>query len=600
MGSSAMRMGLLRVSALAGLMAAAASTAACAQADQAVSRGLRGDWLGQKPPGLVPELFAPGVVSTERDEINAVFSPDGREFYFSVFQGGRGYAMMTMTRDGDEWSEPRPVPFAADVSEVDMFMTHDGGRLFYISKRPLTEGGPPSSGYMIWMTEREEGGWAEPRPLDSRINGGSRQLYPTLTRDGILYFGSTRDGTQGSDLFRAAWEDGAFLEPQRLGPAINSEYDETDALIAPDESWMVFTSSDRPDGFGGGDLYVSFRRSDGSWTAAQNMGEGINTAYSEFTPILSPDGRYFFFASGRAGSDDLYWVDAAIIQGFQEIQVEPYLGQSPPGRTPELFAPGVVSTDRNELNASFSPDGREIFFSQGSRGVNTIMTLERGADGSLERVTAPFSGTHSDVDPFYSPDGRRIYFSSKRPMDHQGDSRDSNLWYVEREQRGGWADPVIMTEVNHESADDYYTSITADGTLYFSRFGANGGPGDVYRWSTSGASPAEPELVASPVSTEHSEHDPFVAPDGSYLIFTSDRPGGLGRGDLWVAFLQEDGAWGEPVNMGPEINSSGYDYCAMLSPDGAYLFFTRNVGGNGEIYWVDAAVIEELRPEGGG
>ena len=86
-----------------------------------------------------------------------------------------------------------------------------------------------------------------------------------------------------------------------------------------------------------------------------------------------------------------------------------------------------------------------------------------------------------------------------------------------------------------------------------------------------------------------------MAPDGSYLIFTSNRENGHGRGDLWVVFRNPDGSWSDAVNMGPKINTSAYEYCAMLSPDGKYLFFTRNEGGNGDIYWVDASVIDEFR-----
>ncbi len=82
------------------------------------------------------------------------------------------------------------------------------------------------------------------------------------------------------------------------------------------------------------------------------------------------------------------------------------------------------------------------------------------------------------------------------------------------------------------------------------------------------------------MNTEFSEHDPFVAPDESYLIFTSTRPGGFGREDLYIGYKKVDGSWTEPKNMGKTINSSGVDFCPMLSPDGKYLFFTRNIDRN--------------------
>lgn len=277
-----------------------------------------------------------------------------------------------------------------------------------------------------------------------------------------------------------------------------------------------------------------------------------------------------------------------------------YLGQTPPGMTPELFAPGVVSTRALELNAVFTPDGNEFYFTRRIEDRSTLMTM-RQVDGTWTApAIAAFSGSYDDVDPFISRDGRRLYFSSKRPVDGAGDAtgdgrgepKDADLWYLERQDGGDWGEPVRLAGLATEGQDDYYTSVSDDGTLYFSIFEADGAGGDIYRAprQDDGFGPAE--RVDGGISTAASEHDPFVSPDGSYLIFTSDRPGGHGSADLYISFANPDGAWTEPVNMGKSINSAHYDFCAMLSPDDNYLFWTsRN-----EIYWVDAKVIDSLRP----
>ncbi len=275
---------------------------------------LDGPYLGQEPPGLTPVVFAPDIVSTGSDEVNSVFSPDGKEFYFAKFAGGRGYTIMVMRWEANGWSAPRVAPFSGDYSEVDVFITHDGRRLFFISKRPLTPGGQRSPGYQIWVMERENGGWGQPVHLSRTINMGTRQLFPTAAAGGNLYFNSTVGGSGRGDFFRSVYRNGEYGPPESLGDSINTLYDETDILVAPDESFLIFTSVERPGGFGNGDLYVSFRDGDGCWTAAQNMGDDINTASSEFSPALSPDGRYLFFTSRRSGSDDIYWVDAQIIE----------------------------------------------------------------------------------------------------------------------------------------------------------------------------------------------------------------------------------------------------------------------------------------------
>jgi Tol biopolymer transport system component len=264
---------------------------------------------------------------------------------------------------------------------------------------------------------------------------------------------------------------------------------------------------------------------------------------------------------------------------------------------PTVFAPGVLSTDANELNCALAPDGSMVVFSEWRDGRNTLMVIHQEDGGWSARKVLPFSGSASDVDPFFSADGTRLYFSSKRPRDADDRTGDSDIWWVERNAAGEWGEPAPVEGVNSPDMDEYYTSISSRGSLYLSVFPEHGSPGDIYRAEPVEGGYAPPQRIGGGVSTEHSEHDPFIAPDESYLIFTSDRPLGFGRGDLWVVFRNDDGSWSEAVNMGPQINTEAYEYCAMLSPDGRQLFFTRNAGGNGDIYHVDAAVIEELRAE---
>ncbi|UCD24013.1 MAG: PD40 domain-containing protein [Gemmatimonadota bacterium] len=246
-----------------------------------------------------------------------MFSPDGKEFYFSRFTGGRGYTIMVMREGENGWMEPEVAPFSGDYSEVDMFITHDGQRFFYVSKRPLTPDGARSPGYQIWSMSRDGYGWSEPVHLGSTVNMGPRQLYPTVAANGNLYFNSAVSGYGEGDFFKSTYNAGSYGVPENLGDSVNSEYDETDALIAPDERFLIFTSVGRADGFGNGDLYISFRKADGTWTTAKNMGDRINTVSSEFCPMLSPDGKYFFFTSRRNGSDDIFWVDASIIDSYR-------------------------------------------------------------------------------------------------------------------------------------------------------------------------------------------------------------------------------------------------------------------------------------------
>jgi Tol biopolymer transport system component len=275
-------------------------------------QGLTGEYLGQKPPGAAPEVFARGIVSTPRHEFNAAFSPDGGEFFFSVSESSGRETMMRMVRREGRWSRPQPAPFVSPRNDCDPFFSSDGRRLYFISTRPKREGGK-SKDWDIWYVERVSGGWSQPINIGPPINSAHNEYYVSLTNQGTVYFASNRPGGMGSfDIYRSRFVDGRYLEPENLGAEVNSPYLEHDPFVAPDESYVIFTSVDRPGGFGEGDLYISRRRTDGTWTQAANLGPSFNTSGYDFCPMVSPDGKYFFFT--RQG--DIYWISMQVIREF--------------------------------------------------------------------------------------------------------------------------------------------------------------------------------------------------------------------------------------------------------------------------------------------
>ncbi len=303
---------------------------------------LQGPYLGQAPPGLEPVVFAEGVVSTGMNELNSVFSPNGSEFYFSVEAGPMHWVMMvSFLRDG-VWTKPEAVDFTGPYSAVDMAFSSDGSRLFYCSNRPLSGSGEPSETVDIWYVERTADGWSAPINPGPPVNSDYHEFYPSLTTDGTLYFQSQRPGGPGpGDIYRSRFVDGQYREAELLPPPINTENSEGDALISPDESFIIVTArAPRPEARDA-DLYVSFRRDDDSWTERIWLGDKVNSDQSENCPTLSPDRRFFLFTSrrmtGRPGEGesydelherwnqpgfghnhgDIYWVDAAIIEALR-------------------------------------------------------------------------------------------------------------------------------------------------------------------------------------------------------------------------------------------------------------------------------------------
>jgi ankyrin repeat protein len=275
---------------------------------------LEGEYLGQEKPGLTPVMFAPGVVSTEKGELNSVFTPDGKEFYFAIQTGRMKWEIMVMKQENNRWSKPTVTSFSGQYSDVDPFISPDGKKLFYASNRPLEANGEPKKDFDIWVVERIKDGWSQPWNPGSPINSEEEEFFPTVTTDGTMYFQSKRPGCGGErDIYRSRPVNGKYEKVENVGDVINSEGFEGDAFISPDEDYMIL-STDRPGRLGKGDLYISFRDKDDQWTPLKNMGEKINTEYVENCPILSPDGKFLFFT--RNG--DIYWVDAKVIQEFKK------------------------------------------------------------------------------------------------------------------------------------------------------------------------------------------------------------------------------------------------------------------------------------------
>lgn len=273
----------------------------------------QGAYLGQPRPGETPVLFAPGVVSTEKRELNSVFSPDGREFYFTIHMPTGAWRIMVMKREGMSWTKPQVAPFSGTHSDVDLFIAPDGRKLYFCSNRPRGDPGGVQKNFDIWVVERRGDGWSEASNPGAPLNSDQDEFYPSLTRDGTIYFQSRRpESGPGAHIFRARLEDGAYRRVEKLGPAINCEPFVGDTLVAPDEGWVVF-SVNRPGGFGQGDLHVSFRGAGGDWSGPLNLGGEINTPANENCAILSPDGQYLFYTS----AGDIYWVSASVIKGLR-------------------------------------------------------------------------------------------------------------------------------------------------------------------------------------------------------------------------------------------------------------------------------------------
>ena len=264
---------------------------------------LRGPYLGQAFPGTTPEVFARGIVSTGSDWA-ITFSPDGRECFFNRTIDHP--VIMTMREEDDGWIGPEIAPFSGSTFDIEPHIVPGGDLLYFGSERPHPDTDEP--GLYQWVVEKTDSGWSDPRPMEPPLND-VWMMYPSVAESGNIYFTAGDGVNQWISMSR--WIDGAYQEPEALGPEINSLESPAHPFIDPAERYLIFDINARTEGDQYlNDLYISFRNPDGSWTEAIDMGPPVNTASHECCAFVTRDGAWLFFYR----TNDIYWVDAAIIE----------------------------------------------------------------------------------------------------------------------------------------------------------------------------------------------------------------------------------------------------------------------------------------------
>lgn len=233
-----------------------------------------------------------------------------------------------------------------------------------------------------------------------------------------------------------------------------------------------------------------------------------------------------------------------------------------PTDQPQLLVPELLASPVVEYNGTFSPNGSEFYYTTDTpyNAYITFTTMQVDGTWSIPKI-ASFSGEFSDYDPLFSPDGNRIYFSSSRP---ENDNQNSKVWYVERKD-SLWSEPIRVV-LTGEEENEYYSSLTNDGSIYFNIWSK----GDIYK-AVKTDSIYQVEALPEIINSGRDKGDPFIAPNEEYLIYRG-YDDTLGRGDLYISF-NIDGTWTNPENLGEPINSSSHEMCPWVSHDGKLFVF---------------------------
>ena len=766
---------------------------------------LKGPYLGQKPPSMMPEIFAPGIISTHYSQSYIAFLNGARVCVFSTSAEKGHETYFTFEKNG-RWTTPQKAPFEELQGHPNYTTGPLGRKVYYHSGNP-THPDDDRPDDNIWTIEWNGSNWEEPVALPEPANSEYGEAYPSATADGTVYFFTwRREGTRGYDIWFSRCNEGGYQEAERLPWPINTDFIEYDPYVAPDESFLIF-GSDRPGGFGKSDNYICFRKEDGSWTPPINLGRPYNSSSFDLCANGTPDGKYFFFLSGRktdvekgeiglsSGKKpeedaDLYWADFSFICGLknalftkqsaakiskedyrengihsavntlnrlyydqkdsvyflpfellslakdmitedkikdadlfysaldkllpkdlsikegyaricamngrvskglktlEELESEdpnfdlsdslsglgylftlypdkiddalsvlrftvekfpddpwayyslarvyrqlgdldkaivscqkslelrpdvgdisqllerlleerkrkkeseesfpvlksPYFGQKPPGITPEIFAPGIVTTELSEFGITVSPDGKDILFTRTFVNPRKHVILHCSYENNQWTIPqkAAFSGEYSQAEPNFSPDGNKLYFSE---IQKNSEGRPISMIVVVEKISSVWGKPVILFP-------GMFATVTSTGDIYFTDVSAGEKRANIARALSNSFDYSETELLNDKQNGIYQDAHPFVSPEEEFILFDSNRPGGFGDSDLYICYRNKNASWGVAINLGEDINSEGYDAIPSISPDGKYLFFCKD----GDIYWVDAKVIEDLKP----
>jgi hypothetical protein len=285
---------------------------------------ITGEYLGQKHPGSTPEPFAPGILlNVHRPHGGITFSPDGKEIFWTAALTYGTYQKIYMIRQVNGlWGPPEAVQYSGDYTYGGPAFSPDGQRLFVNVSRPAVDENQPRD-HDIRYLERTSTGWGDLINPGSPLNSDKSEIGPSVSSSGSVYFQShdLEERYGAIDIYRSKFTDGGYDKPENLGDSINSGSMDIAPYVAPDESYLLF-SSFRPGGYGDFDIYVSYKKKDGAWTEAKNLGERINTPARESTSIVSPDGKFLFFLSRRNGIGEYFWVDASIIEDLKPQELK--------------------------------------------------------------------------------------------------------------------------------------------------------------------------------------------------------------------------------------------------------------------------------------
>jgi hypothetical protein len=225
-------------------------------------------------------------------------------------EGNTGHILTSrLTKSG--WSSPQEIKFVnGPPNSFEPCLSPDGTRLFFISQETAAKDYRET----IWMAPREGKGWGTARLVSPLIYDLETHWQISVAENGNLYFLGRVNGN--GDIYLLPFVEGTYQEPAKLGRAINTDHREGSPFVAPDESYLIFSRSFR-NSSRKGDLFISFRKSDGTWAEAKNMESLNKDGVDELCATVSRDGKYLFFLRNTSQGFSPHWISSSVIDKYR-------------------------------------------------------------------------------------------------------------------------------------------------------------------------------------------------------------------------------------------------------------------------------------------
>ncbi|OGU61386.1 MAG: hypothetical protein A2V66_16045 [Ignavibacteria bacterium RBG_13_36_8] len=271
---------------------------------------LKGEYLGQTPPGEEAELFAPNIISNGMSNRDIAITLDGNEIYTVVLVAGYTYTKIIYYKQvNDRWTGPEvaSVCTGIDYKDGEPFISPDGKKFYFVSNRPDSINGKTDENYDVWAADRIENGWSEPYNLGAPVCSETNEFFPSVTNDGTIYFTRGEKNSNEENIYRSRFVDGKFQEAEKLSGNVNCGQARFNAFISPDEDYIIVPVYGMPDGYGSTDYYIVYRNQKDEWSDPINLGDRISSVSDqEWSPYVTRDGKYFFFMSSKLGDTKRY------------------------------------------------------------------------------------------------------------------------------------------------------------------------------------------------------------------------------------------------------------------------------------------------------